>query len=159
MKIGVLSDTHLRRVTDDFKRLCREHFGDTDLVLHAGDMVALPVYEFLTSFKVEAVQGNMDEGPLVGRLPTQKTFTFGEWKIGLIHGWGSPKGLEDRLRAQFEDLHCLVYGHSHQAVNCRRDGLLFFNPGTATGAGFFGRSTLGFLYLDESGIRGEIKEL
>lgn len=159
MKIGVLSDTHLKGVTADFEGLLRNHFGDVDLLLHAGDMVALPVYEFLMSLKVEAVQGNMDEGKLVGRLPLKKTFTLGGWKIGLIHGWGPAKGLEDRLRPEFEDLHCLVYGHSHQAANHQRDGVLFFNPGTATGAGFFKRPSIGFLYLDPSGIRGEIKEL
>lgn len=159
MKIGVLSDTHLRKVTADFERLCRDHFSDIDLLLHAGDMVALPVYEFLTSHPLEAVQGNMDEGPLVGRLPRKKTLTLEGWKIGLIHGWGPGKGLEDRLLPEFDALDCLVYGHSHQTANHRRQGVLFFNPGTATGAGFFGRPSIGFLYLDKTGIRGEIKEL
>ena len=69
MKIGILSDTHLTRVTPEFKQLVKTHFKDVDLILHAGDMVGLPIYEFLQSLTVEAVQGNMDEGNLRRILP------------------------------------------------------------------------------------------
>ena len=159
MKIGVLSDTHLRQANADLKRLCQVHFADVDVVLHAGDMVDLPVYEFLKSLKVEAVQGNMDEGALRGKLPVKRILELAGKKIGLIHGWGPARGLEERLRPEFEDIDCLVYGHSHRPSNHRSEGVLFFNPGTATGAGFFSRASIGFLYLDDSGIRGEIVEI
>lgn len=72
MKIGVLSDTHLTRVTPAFKQLVKTYFNDVDLILHAGDMVGLPLYEFLQSLAVEAVQGNMDERNLKAILPPKK---------------------------------------------------------------------------------------
>lgn len=159
MKIGVLSDTHLTRVTPELKRLFQTHFADVDLILHAGDMVDLPIYEFLKSYKVEAVQGNMDTGNLKAILPVKKTFTFGGFKIGLIHGWGPAGGLEDRLRPEFSDINCLVYGHSHKPANHWSDGVLFFNPGSASGIGFFGKPTVGFIHIDNAGLKGEIIEI
>ena len=159
MKIGVLSDTHLTRVTPELKRLLEKHFKDVDLILHAGDMVELPVYEFLKSYKVEAVQGNMDTGNLKAVLPVKKTFTFGRFQIGLIHGWGPAGGLEEKLRPEFSGIHCLVYGHSHKPANHWSDGILFFNPGSASGIGFFGKPTIGFIHIDDLEIKGEILEI
>ena len=159
MKIGIVSDTHLTRVTPQLKRLFKTHFTDADLILHAGDMVDLPVFEFLQSYKVEAVQGNMDAMNLKAILPVKKNFTFNGLKIGLIHGWGPPGGLEDRLRTEFSDLDCLVYGHSHKPANHWVNGVLFFNPGSASGIGFFGKPTIGFIYIDDAGLKGEILEI
>lgn len=159
MKIGILSDTHLTRVTPELKRLFKIHFSDVDLIFHAGDMVDLPVYEFLQSYKVEAVQGNMDAGNLKAILPVKKNFTFSGFKIGLIHGWGPAGGLEDRLRPEFNDINCLVYGHSHKPANHWSDGILFFNPGSASRIGFFGKPTIGLIYIDDAGLKGEILEI
>jgi hypothetical protein len=159
MKIGVMSDTHLTRVTPEFKRLCATCFSDVDLILHAGDMVGPAVYEYLQSFPVEAVQGNMDEGALRKVLPGKKILDLGGVKIGLIHGWGPGSGLENRLRPEFEGIQCLVYGHSHKAANHRSEGLMFFNPGSASGAGFFGKASIGFLHIRDSQLTGEILEL
>ncbi len=159
MKIGVLSDTHLSRVTPELKDLLKSHFKDVDLILHAGDMVGLPVYEFLKSRPVEAVQGNMDQDNLRGLLPGKKILTLGKIKIGLIHGWGSGHGLESRLLPEFDSIDCLVYGHSHTPANHWSEGVLLFNPGSASGIGFFGKPTIGFLHIDATGIRGEIVEI
>ncbi len=159
MKIGILSDTHLTRVTPAFKLLVKTHFTDVDLILHAGDMVGLPVYEFLQPLGVEAVRGNMDEGNLKAILPDKKTLTFGGVKIGLIHGWGSAHGLEGRILPEFDHIDCLVYGHSHKPANHRSDGVLFFNPGSASGIGFLGKPTIGFIHIDDSEIKGEILEI
>lgn len=159
MKIGVLSDTHLTRVTPAFKELVKTYFNDVDLILHAGDMVGLPLYEFLQSMAVEAVQGNMDERNLKAILPPKKTLTLDGVKIGLTHGWGAAQGLEGRLVPEFDRIDCLVYGHSHNPANHRSGGILLFNPGSASGIGFFGKPTLGFLYIENSGIKGEILEI
>ncbi|MBI4767868.1 MAG: metallophosphoesterase family protein [Deltaproteobacteria bacterium] len=159
MKIGVLSDTHLTRVTPTFKQLVKTYFKDVDLIFHAGDMVGLPVYEFLQSLAVEAVRGNMDEGNLKAILPDKKTLSCGGKKIGLIHGWGAAQGLEGRLVPEFDRIDCLVYGHSHNPANHWVDGVLHFNPGSASGIGFFGKPTIGFLHINDSEIKGEILEL
>ncbi|MBA4393815.1 MAG: YfcE family phosphodiesterase [Desulfobacca sp.] len=158
MKIGVLSDTHLTRVTPELKKLLETYFKDVDLLLHAGDMVSLQVYEFLQEKKVEAVQGNMDDWNLKDLLPVKKTLSLGGHKIGLIHGWGPAGGLEGRLAPEFSDLDCLVYGHSHRPANHWSEGVLFFNPGSASGIGFSRKPTIGILHID-SGLKGEILEI
>ena len=80
MKIGVLSDTHLTRVTPALEKIVGEYFQDVDLLIHAGDMVGLSVYRFLTALPLEAVQGNMDEFPLREELPYKKTLPWGAFK-------------------------------------------------------------------------------
>jgi putative phosphoesterase len=158
MKIGVLSDTHLTRATPGLKKLLESHFKDADLLLHAGDMVSLPVYEFLQEKAIEAVQGNMDEWNLKDLLPVKRTLSLGGVKIGLIHGWGPAGGLESRLAPEFPRIDCLVYGHSHKPANHWSNGVLFFNPGSASGIGFFRKPTIGILYIDGD-IKGEIIEI
>jgi len=158
MKIGIISDTHLTQATKGFKTLLETHLRDVDLILHAGDMVSLSVYEFLQQWPLEAVQGNMDELNLKAVLPFKKTLSLEGHQIGLMHGWGPARGLEDRLGPEFSRIDCLVYGHSHKPANHWSNGVLLFNPGSAAGIGFFGRPTIGILHLN-AGLRGEIIEI
>ncbi len=156
MKIGVLSDTHLTRVTPALEKIVAEYFQDVDLLIHAGDMVGLSVYRFLTAFPLEAVQGNMDEFSLRSELPYKKTLHLGGFRIGLMHGWGSALGLEERVRREFPEADAIVYGHSHIPANHWNSGQFLFNPGSASGAGR--RPTVGLLQL-ASQLTGEIIEL
>lgn len=158
MKIGVLSDTHLTQVTPGLTHILEAFFKDVDLILHAGDMVSLPVYEFLQEKAVEAVQGNMDEWNLKAVLPAKKILSLGGYQIGLIHGWGPAGGLEDRIRPEFPQIDCLIYGHSHKPANYWSEGVLFFNPGSASGKGFFRKSTIGIIHIN-LGLKGEILEI
>ena len=155
MKIGVLSDTHLTEVTPALERIIGEYFQEVDLLIHAGDMVGIAVYRFLSAFPLEAVQGNMDEFPLREELPVKKTLTLGAFKIGLVHGWGSPLGLEERIHREFREVNAIIYGHSHIPANHRKGDQLFFNPGSTSGYGR--RPTIGYLNLN-SQLTGEIIE-
>jgi uncharacterized protein len=156
MKIGVLSDTHLTRVTPALEKIVAECFQDVDLLIHAGDMVGLAVYRFLTALPLEAVQGNMDEYPLREELPVKKTLQLEGFRIGVMHGWGSALGLEERIRREFPDADAIVYGHSHLPANHWSGGQFFFNPGSASGSGR--RPTIGVLHL-AARLTGEIIEL
>jgi len=158
IKIGVLSDTHLRKVTRELKELSREQLADIDLILHAGDVVSTEILDFLRKKKFHGVHGNMDPLEVKAALPRKKIIEIGPYRLGLIHGWGSASGLEDRIRSEFQDVDVIIYGHSHRPVNHLRGGVLFFNPGTATGFSFEGRHTMGFLEVDDT-IRGEIVTL
>lgn len=156
MKIGVLSDTHLTGVTPALERIIEVYFRDVDLVIHAGDMVSLAVYRFLQRFPLEAVQGNMDDRALRDELPEKKILTLGNFKIGVMHGWGPPQGLEERLRREFTGINALVYGHSHLPARHWSGGVYFFNPGSASG--YRHGPSIGTLHLAD-GISGEIIEL
>ncbi|MCJ7594280.1 MAG: metallophosphatase family protein, partial [Desulfobacterales bacterium] len=79
------------------------------------------------------VHGNMDPVEVKAMLPEKRVMDLGGYRFGLIHGGGSSAGLEERVWRQFQDVDIIVYGHSHKAANHMRDGILLFNPGTATG--------------------------
>ncbi len=154
MKIGVISDTHLREPSRELEKIVLTHFNDVDMILHAGDFVDQRIVDFFRRWNLIAVCGNMDTGEIRSSLPEKRTIDVSGFKIGLIHGWGSPMGLEKRIKAQFPPLDCLIYGHTHYPANHRRRGLLFFNPGSPTRS-LTGRNTIGILSL-ENEIRGEI---
>ena len=154
MKIGVISDTHLREPSGELERIVLAHFGDADMILHAGDFVDQRIVDFFRRWNLIAVCGNMDTGEVRSSLPQKRTIDVSGLKIGLIHGWGSPIGLEKRIKGEFPPLDCLIYGHTHYPVNHKRAGLLFFNPGSPTRS-FTGHNTIGILSLEKE-IKGEI---
>jgi len=154
MKIGVISDTHLIEPSMELERIVLAHFNDADMILHAGDFVDQRVVDFFRRWNLIAVCGNMDTGEIRSSLPQKRTIDVSGFKIGLIHGWGSPIGLEKRVKPQFPPLDCLIYGHTHHPANHKRGGLLFFNPGSPTRS-FTGRNTIGILTLGKE-IKGEI---
>jgi putative phosphoesterase len=155
MRIGVLSDTHLHRIGRDFKIIYDRYLRDVDAILHAGDFTASDVVAFLSKKPFHGVQGNMDSLEVKVSLPEKKVIEIGGYRIGLIHGWGSSEGLEERITGEFQGVDAIVFGHSHKPVNHRREGILFFNPGTAAGFSSKGIHTLGILECGDE-IRGEI---
>ena len=155
IKIGVLSDTHLHRVTDDLKSIYDRYLRDKDYILHTGDYVSHEVVDYLDHGNFHGVSGNMDSVEVKDRLPWKTVVTFGTFRIGLIHGWGSSSGLEETIRSEFEGVDAIVYGHSHRARNQVRNGLLMFNPGTAIGYSSKGEHTIGVLAIDDR-IEGKI---
>ena len=61
MKIGVISDTHLREPHPEFRKMIDFHFKDVEKIFHAGDFVEWSIAEYLSNQKeLIAVWGNMD---------------------------------------------------------------------------------------------------
>ena len=158
IRIGVISDTHLRRVSKKFEEIYDKYLSDKDLILHAGDVLSPEIVDFLSRKNFHGVHGNMDPFEVRNLLPSKKIIKIGSYRLGLIHGWGSSAGIEDRIWSQFRNVDAIVYGHSHKAANHVREGVLLFNPGTATGFSFTNTHTIGVLEVDD-GIHGEIIRL
>lgn len=160
VKIGVISDTHLRRVTPELEDIYEKYLKDKDFILHAGDFVCSEVVDFFSGKSREffGVCGNMDLPEVVQRLDEKEVVELGGFRVGLIHGWGSPDGLEERIRGEFKNVDAVVFGHSHRPVNYMREGVLVFNPGTASGFSLSRERSLGVLEINEM-IRGEIISL
>jgi len=155
MKIGVISDTHLREPHLEFKEMMESHFKDVEKIFHAGDFVDWSVAEYLSSQKeLIAVCGNMDPQEIREAFPRKRVIEVAGFKIGLIHGGGPPFGIESRIRGEFDEVDAIVYGHSHVPANHRVKNIYFFNPGSPTRI-FLHRATLGILHLGEE-IEGEI---
>jgi putative phosphoesterase len=159
IRIGILSDTHLPGTTDAaafLRQVVEQHFQRVEMILHAGDIVAPAVLAALAPCPVFGVRGNMDAA--APELPHRRVIHVGGVNIGLIHGWGFPEGLAERVRGEFADtaLDCLVFGHSHEPV-CRREGdLLLFNPGSATDRRTMPGESVGMLEVDGGRVSGRI---
>ena len=158
MKIGVLSDTHLGEVNPCLREILSSHFAEAEMIIHAGDLVGTEVLRCLQGGNLEAVRGNMDHPDVKKLLPDKKVISVGSFQIGIIHGWGSPIGIEDRIQSQFENVQCIVFGHTHNSVNRWQDGILFFNPGSPTDKRFAKNNSVGILEIGEE-IRGHIISL
>jgi predicted phosphodiesterase len=98
----------------------------------------------------------MDSSRVEDEIPLKRVLEIGRFRIGLIHGWGSPYDLEDRIRGEFENVDCIVYGHSHYPANHIRQGVLFFNPGTAFDRRQNVSNTVGILEVGEEAISGRV---
>ena len=134
VQIAIISDTHLPRGRRGLPDACVERLRAADLILHAGDLVALSVLRELESYgPVVAVHGNVDEPDVRGVLPGTVTVDVGGEMIGLVHDAGPAKGRLARLRRQFPDAAAVVFGHSHIPLHERDpDGFQIFNPGSPT---------------------------
>jgi putative phosphoesterase len=155
MKIGVISDTHLREPHLEFKKMIESHFEDVEKIFHAGDFVDPSIADYLSNRKeLIAVCGNMDSRDIQKAFPRKRIVELKGFKIGLIHGGGPPFGIESRIWGEFDKVDAIVYGHSHTPANHQVKDITFFNPGSPTRS-LIHRATLGILHLGEK-IEGEI---
>jgi uncharacterized protein len=160
-RIGVISDTHIPQ----FKKLPEaiwEHFTGVELIIHAGDLSVLSVIsELETIAPVVAVQGNVEKEEEIWKLPIKREVVVGNCRIGIVHILGDSHNWERVARQKFPNARCVVFGHSHIPWNREYDGLLLFNPGSATDRRRQPRCSIGLLYVDDEtgGVRGEIVSL
>lgn len=137
--LGVISDTHIPHMAREVPRALAEGMraAGVDVVVHCGDILeecAIPLLQRLGP--LEAVAGNNDSPALVRRYGYKKILEFGAVRIGVVHGHGAPgrSRTPDHAFAQFagESVHAVLFGHSHVPLCEWRDGILLFNPGSAT---------------------------
>jgi len=150
MKIGVISDTHLKNVPPDLGELLDKHFKDVDMILHAGDVVESGVLDFFADRDLRLVAGNMDPWDIKQSAPKKLVIPIKDHRMGMIHGWGAPAGIEDRIVKEFDDIDILIYGHTHNAASFTRNGVLFFNPGSPTDSRFAANNTIGILEIGKN---------
>lgn len=158
MKIGVISDTHVLGDTSLPKKLM-EDFKTADMVLHAGDITDPKIIDALKKVckNVIAVYGNMDPADIRRGLKDKEIIAAGKHTIGLMHGAGHPAQLIEWLGEAFkkDKVDVIVFGHSHAPVNEVRNGVLFFNPGSATDKVFASANYYGILEINDT-VKGKI---
>ncbi|MDY6853530.1 MAG: metallophosphoesterase family protein [Thermodesulfobacteriota bacterium] len=155
MKIGVISDTHLTTPSEELGRIIKTYFKDANMILHAGDIVRIEVLKAFNGMDLQAVHGNMDSPEIKKKLPPKRVIRAGRFEIGLIHGWGQPIGMERKVRKEFEEVDCIVFGHTHCPTNRFIDEILFFNPGSLKNRWFDLGVSVGILDLNDK-IKGRI---
>lgn len=158
MRIGVLSDTHFASLAQGrplLERLLAGPFRDVEMILHAGDIVDPAVLDAFAATPVYAVRGNLDHSH--PQLPVKRIVTAAGRRIGMIHGWGAPTGLPERVLREFADesLDVLVFGHSHFPYCRLHRQTLLFNPGSPTDRRSAPRHSVGLLDLSAT-VVGEV---
>ena len=120
--IGVISDTHGLLRPQVVKAL-----AGVDLIIHAGDVGDPLILRHLEEIApVQAVRGNTDRGAWAADLPPTRVVEVGPVLIYVLH---ELHALDlDPGAAGFA---AVIFGHSHEPFQKRRDGVLFLNPGAA----------------------------
>jgi putative phosphoesterase len=160
VKILVISDTHTDSI-DNLPRQVLDELSSADMIIHAGDFTGKRLVDALRKIApFRGVYGNIDGAEVRKDLPAIDTIQAEDFRIGLNHPaeGGSPLTLEQRLRPKFPGVQAIIHGHSHQSKNHFRDGVLWFNPGSATGKFPATKKTYGILTIDKE-IRGEVIKL
>ena len=160
VKIVVISDSHTDSI-DNLPRQVLDEISDADMIIHAGDFTAKRLVDELRKIgHFRGVYGNIDGPDVRKELPAIDMVQARDFKIGVNHPaeGGSPHTLEQRLRPKFSGVQAIIHGHSHRTKNEFRDGVLWFNPGSATGTFPARQKTYGILAIDNE-IHGEIIRL
>jgi len=161
LRVAVIADTHMPRGARRLPDACVERLRAADLVLHAGDFVALGTLEELRGLGplVEAVAGNMDEPELKALLLTERVVEVDVARIGMLHDAGPRTGRQARLAARFPDCHAVVYGHTHMPHVERFQHLWILNPGSPTERRSSPRHSMLVLRVDGEEIEPELVPL
>lgn len=138
VRVGILSDTHLSRPTPEFQKLVDICFAGTSIILHAGDLTEPFILQAFKGKVVHGVHGNMCSAASRQALPRKKTVTLGNFTLGIIHNTGYAYDFEDQLSLEFDQVDCIIYGHTHRPVCHTSGGILYINPGSFQSTGRFG---------------------
>jgi len=148
--LGVISDTHGLLRPEAVSAL-----RGVDRIIHAGDIGAPEILTALGELApVTAVRGNNDKGPWARAIPDTQIVDAGGVLVYVIHDVAE---LDVDPRAG--GFGVVVAGHSHRPRNELRDGVLWFNPGSAGPRRFKLPIALGLLTVEAGGARGEILTL
>jgi hypothetical protein len=158
-RIGILSDTHITQSVPWYTKQVEEAFHDCTVILHAGDLTDLSILYIFQNKEVHAVHGNMCEISSRQKLPSSKLITIEGYSIGLCHGAGSRHNIEDRMWDLFPTADCIVYGHTHIAINHRFGKTLFINPGSFQPTGRYGApGSYAILSIDKNGLHATLHQ-
>ena len=120
--------------------------------MHAGDIGAPAVLEQLGRLApVTAVRGNNDRDAWAAAVPETAVIELGGAALYVLH---DRKALDlDPRAAGFA---AVISGHSHQPGQERRDGVLYFNPGSAGPRRFRLPVSVGRLTIAGGAVRGRL---
>ncbi len=137
MKLVIVSDTHMPRMAKKLPKRLIQELRDADGILHAGDWMDLSVWELLEAYApTDGVAGNNDGRAIIAKFGFRKVLQYGGIRIGLVHGHGpgSRESTENNAFSAFANdrVDAIIFGHSHIPLLKERDGIMMFNPGSAT---------------------------
>ncbi|MGA2456310.1 MAG: metallophosphoesterase family protein [Terriglobales bacterium] len=148
--LGVISDTHGLLRPEAIEAL-----RGSDRILHAGDVGIPEILEALVEIApVTAIRGNVDTDPWARALPATEVVEVSGVSIYMLHDLGQLK-----LKPEAAGFRVVVYGHSHQPKIEEKNGVLYFNPGSAGPRRFHLPVSVGRLMIEAGKVRAELVEL
>ena len=145
--IGVISDTH-----GLLRPGALEALRGSKQIIHAGDVGAPEILEQLREIApVRAVRGNVDKAAWARKLPETEAVEFGGVSLYVLHDLAKLD-----LKPTAAGFRVVIYGHSHVPKHEEREGVLYFNPGSAGPRRFKLPISLGRLIIEGGSVRGEI---
>jgi uncharacterized protein len=148
--IGVISDTH-----GLLRPEALEALRGSDHIIHAGDVGSPEILEKLAAIApVTAVRGNVDKSAWSRKLPETAVLELGGVSIYVLHDLAQLD-----LKPRAAGFTAVISGHTHVPKQETRDGVLYFNPGSAGPRRFKLPVSVGRLIFEDGGARGEILHL
>lgn len=150
MIIGVISDTH-GLLRDE----ALEALRGVEHILHAGDIGDPEILDELRQLApVTAVRGNVDTEKWARKLPLTEVIEVAGVSIYMLHNLD-----ELDLKPEAAGVRVVVYGHSHQPKMEEKNGVLYFNPGSAGPRRFKLPVSVGRLIISADTVRAELRTL
>jgi uncharacterized protein len=132
-----------------------EALRGSEHIIHAGDVGSPEILQALSDIApVTAVRGNIDKGAWSRKLLETEVLEIGGISIYLLHDL-----VQLDLKPKAAGFAVVVSGYSHVPKQELRDGVLYFNPGSAGPRRFKLPVSIGKLLLQEDGVQGELLQL
>lgn len=145
--VGVISDTH-GLLRDE----AIEALRGADHILHAGDIGDPDILDELRQLApLTAVRGNVDTEKWARKLPLTEVIEIAGVSIYMLHNLD-----ELDLKPEAAGFRVVVYGHSHHPKMEEKNGVLYFNPGSAGPRRFKLPVSVGKLFIESGKVRGEL---
>jgi putative phosphoesterase len=148
--VGVISDTHGRLRPEVLSAL-----RGSDYIIHAGDIGDPSILKRLEEIApVTAIRGNVDREAWAAKIPATNVLEVQETSLYVLHNLAALD-----LKPEAAGFGVVVYGHTHVAKQEVKNGVLYFNPGSAGPRRFRLPITVGRLTIKGGGVSGQIIEI
>jgi len=132
-----------------------EALRGSDRILHAGDVGVPEILDTLGQLApVTVVRGNVDSDSWARDLPETELVEAGAVSIYMLHDLGRLD-----LKPEAARFRVVVYGHSHQPKIVEKNGVLYFNPGSAGPRRFHLPVSVGRLVIAAGKVRADLVKL
>jgi putative phosphoesterase len=148
--IGVISDTHGLLRPEAFAAL-----RSSDYIIHAGDIGDPSILKKLVEIApLTAIRGNVDRAAWARKIPATNVLEVGGISIYVLHNLA-----ELDLKPEAAGFAVVVSGHSHVPKQETKNGVVYFNPGSAGPRRFRLPVTIGRLKVKNGEVLGEVVEI
>src|ERR1700745_1564375 len=148
--VGVISDTHGLLRPEAVATL-----QGSDYIMHAGDVGDPAILKRLKEIApVTAVRGNVDRGSWAKEILETNVLEIDGLSIYVLHDLNQLV-----LTPEAAGFAAVVSGHSHMPKQATKNGVLYFNPGSAGPKRFKLPVSVGRIRIQDGKLHGEILQI